>query len=104
LETTFPLFSARRTPRPRKRHLGTPTHRGAFGTGDDVDLRTTWRSWRDSMWERMVVISGLRGPISKRHPWEHVLFQNSKLIPFVTLALNDPDFDDAGGFSDDDYF
>lgn len=102
----FPLSSVRRTPRPKKRHLGAPTRRRAFGTSGDVDLESDSEELRDSTWERMV-ISGLRGPISKRHPWEHgflVLFQNSNVIPSVTPPLNDLEFDDAGGFSDDDFF
>jgi len=71
---------------------------------------STQRSWRGSMWERMVVISGLRSPFR-----EDILGNTGSLfsfrtpnssndIPFVTWPLNDPNFDDAGDFSDDDCF
>ena len=55
------------------------------------------------------MISGLRSPFR-----EYILgntvscfsFRNpntSNVIPFVTWPLNDPDFDDWGDFSDDDF-
>jgi len=56
------------------------------------------------------MISGLRSPFR-----EYILGNTGSLfsfrtpnsfnvIPFVTWRLNDPDFDDAGGFSDDGCF
>ena len=75
-----------------------------------LTLRTTRKSWTDSIWERMVVISELQNPFR-----EDILGNTGSLfsfrtpnsfnvIPFVTWRLNDPDFDDAGGFSDDGCF
>ena len=62
------------------------------------------------MRERMVVISGLRSHFRGDIPRNTVyLFsfripKSPSVIPFVTSLLNGPDFDDAGGFSDDDCF
>jgi len=81
------------------------TRRPAFGTGVDVDL--------ENYLEGLCVREdgddiGVAESFSRRHPWEYgslVLFQSlSNVIPFATSPLNNPDFDDAGGFSDDVFF
>ena len=47
---------------------------------------------------------GAAESFSRRHPWEYgslVLFQSSSNM---TSSHNSPDFDDAGGFSDNNLF
>jgi len=84
-------------------------HRRTFEGGIDVDFVNDSEEL-----ERLYVGEdggdiGAAESFSRRHPWEHgSLFSFrtpnlSNVIPFVTWRLNDPDFDDAAGFTDDDF-
>jgi len=81
------------------------TRRPAFGTGVDIDLENYSEELESLCVREDGDDIGVAESFSRRHPWECgslVLFQSlSNVIPFATSPLNDPDFDDAGGFSDD---